>query len=122
MSHLSYLPACLCIPHILWNPKIQDHNSSNPDYIYIYIPCNYSLSFRSNTKTCGCISFQSNTSHMHRPSHPPVRSATLIVYLILQCFLSYVFSITPTHTVLKRMLTELITAYNLTFISVIRFI
>jgi hypothetical protein len=66
------------------------------------IPRNYSLSFRSNTKTCGCISFQTNTSHIQHPFYPTIRSTTIIMYLLLRCFSSYVFPITPTLMALQK--------------------
>ena len=87
------------IPHILLYPKSQDPNSSNPIYfcktrlrIYLCPTASEVFHFFPRTKTGGCISVQSNTCHIHRPSHPPVRSTIQIMTVLITLFYSLTFS------------------------------
>ena len=73
-------------------------------HLIIYLYPLASLLFRSvpRTNTRRCISVQSNTCHMHRPSHPPVRSTVQIMMIFVTQFSFLTFSLLHTHVCLSK--------------------
>ena len=73
-------------------------------HLIIYLYPRASLLFHSfpRTNTCGCISVHSNTCHIHRPSHPPVRCAVQIRNVIITQFSSLTFYLLHTHVCFSK--------------------
>ena len=73
-------------------------------HLIIYLYPRASLLFHSvpRTNTCGCISVQSNTCHMHRPSHPPVRITVQIRTVIITQISYPTFSLLHTHVCFSK--------------------
>ena len=107
-------PQLIKSSHVLHEPKrIMYLVHVYPRYVFkahliIYLYPRASLRFHSvpRTNTWGCISVQSNSCHMHRPSHPPVRSTEQIRTVIITQISSLTFSLLHSHVCFSKVITN----------------